>query len=651
LPAKHDYELTIDLNSLNHLGIGLYSNIPAVVSEVVANSWDADASRVDIAIDRAAGVIRIKDDGWGMTQEEINEKYLKVGYNKRGKEPAVTPKRRHVMGRKGIGKLALFSIAETIEVQSSKRNPSTGTVQKRGCVLRARDIKAAIKAGRSTYHPKALRPAMVTVAKGTLIVLRGLYKSIDTTERFLRRRLARRFSVIGSEYGFSVSVNGKPISVEDRDYFPKIEYVWTIGKGSEKYADYCENARRKNHISGTVNRAKGYEVTGWVGTFDEQKSIEAGNNSVVILAWGKLIHEDILKDIKEGGIFTKYLIGEIRADFLDFDAQSDIATTDRQSLKETDPRFIALRTFVQGEVLRVIQNNWRNWRNEEAEKKALENPKIKAWFEQLTPDNKKYARILFGKIESFPIEDPEYKRDLYRHGILAFESLALRENLDALNELDGTESFGKLTAIFTSMDELEAMHYWQITKTRVEVLKTFERILPSARERVLQEHIFNHLWLMDPSWERASTDERIEQAVVSEWKKLDAKLSTAEKRGRIDIRYRTAVGKHIIIELKRYARKVTATELVDQIRKYKGALEKCLRKVYPDRPIEIEVICILGDRPEPRDDDSGNRKMLEAVKARYITYDQLIQQTRDSYRDYLAKEKEISRIQELIESL
>lgn len=651
MPAKHDYELTIDLNSLNHLGIGLYSNIPAVVSEVVANSWDADASRVDIAIDRAAGVIRIKDDGWGMTQEEINEKYLKVGYNKRGKEPAVTPKRRHVMGRKGIGKLALFSIAETIEVQSSKRNPSTGTVQKRGCVLRARDIKAAIKAGRSTYHPKALRPAMVTVAKGTLIVLRGLYKSIDTTERFLRRRLARRFSVIGSEYGFSVSVNGKPISVEDRDYFPKIEYVWTIGKGSEKYADYCENARRKNHISGTVNRAKGYEVTGWVGTFDEQKSIEAGNNSVVILAWGKLIHEDILKDIKEGGIFTKYLIGEIRADFLDFDAQSDIATTDRQSLKETDPRFIALRTFVQGEVLRVIQNNWRNWRNEEAEKKALENPKIKAWFEQLTPDNKKYARILFGKIESFPIEDPEYKRDLYRHGILAFESLALRENLDALNELDGTESFGKLTAIFTSMDELEAMHYWQITKTRVEVLKTFERILPSARERVLQEHIFNHLWLMDPSWERASTDERIEQAVVSEWKKLDAKLSTAEKRGRIDIRYRTAAGKHIIIELKRYARKVTATELVDQIRKYKGALEKCLRKVYPDRPIEIEVICILGDRPEPRDDDSGNRKMLEAVKARYITYDQLIQQTRDSYRDYLAKEKEISRIQELIESL
>ena len=46
------YELTIDLNILNHLGLNLYSNIPAVVSEVVANSWDADASHVEIHIDR-----------------------------------------------------------------------------------------------------------------------------------------------------------------------------------------------------------------------------------------------------------------------------------------------------------------------------------------------------------------------------------------------------------------------------------------------------------------------------------------------------------------------------------------------------------------------------------------------------------------------
>ena len=38
------YTMTISLNVLHHLGIGLYSNIPTVMSEVVANAGDPDAS-------------------------------------------------------------------------------------------------------------------------------------------------------------------------------------------------------------------------------------------------------------------------------------------------------------------------------------------------------------------------------------------------------------------------------------------------------------------------------------------------------------------------------------------------------------------------------------------------------------------------------
>ena len=43
-----EYTMTITLNVLNNLGINLYSSVPAVLSEVVANSWDADATKVDI---------------------------------------------------------------------------------------------------------------------------------------------------------------------------------------------------------------------------------------------------------------------------------------------------------------------------------------------------------------------------------------------------------------------------------------------------------------------------------------------------------------------------------------------------------------------------------------------------------------------------
>lgn len=72
--------MSLSLNVLNHLGINLYSNIPAVLSEIVANSWDADATRVDITI--SDDEIVIKDDGCGMSAEDINNKFLLLDIKK-----------------------------------------------------------------------------------------------------------------------------------------------------------------------------------------------------------------------------------------------------------------------------------------------------------------------------------------------------------------------------------------------------------------------------------------------------------------------------------------------------------------------------------------------------------------------------------------
>lgn len=44
------YVLTLDLRVLDHLGINLYSNAAAVLSEAVANAWDADAEKVVVTI-------------------------------------------------------------------------------------------------------------------------------------------------------------------------------------------------------------------------------------------------------------------------------------------------------------------------------------------------------------------------------------------------------------------------------------------------------------------------------------------------------------------------------------------------------------------------------------------------------------------------
>ncbi|MDF5953015.1 ATP-binding protein [Pseudomonas aeruginosa] len=73
-------KLEIDLNVLNHLGINLYSNTPAVLTEIVANAWDADATSVDVVIDSGSNTITITDDGIGMDYSDLKTKFLTVGY-------------------------------------------------------------------------------------------------------------------------------------------------------------------------------------------------------------------------------------------------------------------------------------------------------------------------------------------------------------------------------------------------------------------------------------------------------------------------------------------------------------------------------------------------------------------------------------------
>jgi hypothetical protein len=192
--------------------------------------------------------------------------------------------------------------------------------------------------------------------------------------------------------------------------------------------------------------------------------------------------------------------------------------------------------------------------------------------------------------------------------------------------------------------------YGQIVRGRFEVLRKFENIVPASKERLIQQHIFDHLWLLDPSWERASVDERMEQSVMTEFGKLDARLTPDEKKARLDIRYRTAAGKHIIIELKKYSVRVKTTALIEQVQKYRGALEKCLRKFKPHEDHWIETICIVGGPPTP-DKPKETADLLRAIGARYETYDNLITQTRQSYKDYLAAQKKVDWIWNLVDAI
>lgn len=144
---SNKYTMRINLNVLNHLGINLYSSTPAVLSEVIANAWDAGASNVWIETEN--NTIAISDDGQGMNLSDINKRFLLVGYSKREDSDAFVPSDRQIMGRKGIGKLSLFSIANIIDVYSVKEG------EKNGFQLNVNKIREIIKSGNNTpYHPE-----------------------------------------------------------------------------------------------------------------------------------------------------------------------------------------------------------------------------------------------------------------------------------------------------------------------------------------------------------------------------------------------------------------------------------------------------------------------------------------------------------------
>lgn len=146
---KRELVMSISLNALEHLGINLYSNIPAVLSEVVANAWDADAENVKVTVEKGAQSITIEDDGIGMDRDGVIDRFLTVGFKRRDQLGPLTPAGRHPMGRKGIGKLSIFSIAQVAEVYTMQGQDRTAFKMDREV------IKEAIKGNaQKPYKPE-----------------------------------------------------------------------------------------------------------------------------------------------------------------------------------------------------------------------------------------------------------------------------------------------------------------------------------------------------------------------------------------------------------------------------------------------------------------------------------------------------------------
>ncbi len=640
------FTMSLSLNVLNHLGINLYSNIPAVLSEIVANSWDADAKNVMIFIND--NEIIIEDDGSGMSTDDINMKFLRVGYQKRETASFSPIYKRPFMGRKGIGKLSMFSIAKEVDI-ISKIAYENGTQEISALRMNIDDITKVIKNENesSDYHPKELSTENIYFDKtGTKIILRYLKKGVSSlTPEYIKRRVSRRFGIIGEEYNFSVKVNDQLVTIRDRDYFQKLSYIWYYGNESSNYANLSTKATHKECRDNLINcHEKEYKITGWIATVDasgDLKDVDENLNKIVILVRGKLGQEDILSEYTEGGLYSKYLIGEINADFFDEDTLEDMATSSRQEYRRDDERFVALKQFIYNE-LKYIQGKWTDLRNESGEEKARELlPVIDTWFGSLKGDNRTYAKKMFGKINQI-VADDDKKREILKYSILAFEKLRYSNKLSALEQIN-IENMAIVKDIFLGLDELEATLYYQIVKERIGVIRKFKEITDdNTREKIIQEYLFDHLWLLDPSWERVDGTEYMEKTVLNALDVVYQGLSAEEKLARLDIGYKQTAGKHIVVELKKVDRIVHLGELIQQVSKYSSALKKVLASTGNGNSA-YEIICVLG-RDVDNDESAGHRQdvndSLKVFNSRIVFYTELIENAFKSYNEYIISNKE-----------
>ena len=131
--------------------------------------------------------------------------------------------------------------------------------------------------------------------------------------------------------------------------------------------------------------------------------------------------------------------------------------------------------------------------------------------------------------------DDEYRHKFYANAVLAFEHLKAKKALDALDNIhdENVEAFLEWLA---DMDAIESARYLEIVRERLAIIDEFNnRVEQNEYETVLEKYIFDHLWLLDPAWERATEYAHMEKQIQNA---IDRVKIRNKNEVRPDIRYR-----------------------------------------------------------------------------------------------------------------
>jgi len=356
-------KMTFDPLVIDDLGAKLYSTLPPIISELIANGYDACARNVWIEL-KSNGEdksIILLDDGTGMNFNDIDKKYLLIGRKRRDDDKnKVLSCNRLPIGKKGLGKLSFFGIAKKAVIETIKDNTK---------IIFEMDWDK-IQTGENPYEPNFKIIKNVLDRDGTKITLTKIYRKTDFDVNSLKRSISNYF-IFDKEFKVHIKKTGgkfEEITNELRYKQPgrKEDFSWSFPKASMKFK-----------LDQKFPFSEG--IKGKIILFD--KPVKNKLRGITLFSRKKLVNLPEFFPVQGSSFFFQYLTGWLEVDFID-EFKPDVISTNRSNLAWNDENLQELTKFFK-EVVGIIHKEWRRLKSERTNQKIKERYNIdtKKWRE------------------------------------------------------------------------------------------------------------------------------------------------------------------------------------------------------------------------------------------------------------------------------
>lgn len=631
---KKTLRLTFHGRIIDHLGIQMYQSPVAAVAELISNAWDADAEHVWVQLphdlnDNAELIIR--DDGLGMTFEECQERYLNVGWCRRGENPnELSPeKRRPILGRKGIGKFAGFGIAKVIRIETISKKTGEKTVFE----LDINDLRSGAyvvtEGGEISVIEYQSPDEGRKEQHGTTVYLRQLKMERRPSPDQFARSMARRFLLRQRAQDFQVFVNNKPLPEEDD--LAGVEFIFP--------RDYKKEERPEGlHIEedgwGVERLSSGREIK-WRVFFYKEPIEEEDLRGIAVFSKGKIAQKPFFFNLS-GGLGgqhgQEYLSGQIEADYIDNLAE-DIIATERQRINWEHRETVPLEQWGQNRIKELL----RIWRDRRGEKRRKQIEQKVATFskrlERLPGHERRTVERALTKLGSIPTLSDEQFQSLGEAILQSWEQGRLRDLIDELASRDNVTTDWLLSTL-AEADVLVALNLAEAVRTKIEAIRGLRSLVDKGElENAVRDYIAEKPYLLHPRWETFKKEISVKRFMEEAAREAGLEENDNDgQRKRIDLALRS--NEHLlIVEFMRPGKRADWDHL-SRCRRYVLLIRD---KVDAETALGIKKVTGLIVADQLDRDPSVKREVLELEKSDIYAYSwpSLLEQAERIWREFL----------------